>query len=281
MQHKVSVIIPVYNTPPTFIEEAINSVLGQTYDNIEIIIVDDGSKNSDTLKYLNTISDKAKVIHRTNGGPAAARNTGIESAMGEFILPLDADDKIAPPYVEKALTILLEQPSIGVVYSEAAFFGNKSGKWKLPTFSFDSFIFGNSIFVSGLFRKNVWQSAGRYDEQMRFGYEDWDFWLSILELGLKPYQIPEVLFYYRKWSDSSMDSVSLQNREVVLRQIVENHLSLYLNSPKAITGLFSYPQISRLSKKYKKYKRLFLLFLVVFCLETVLLFWFYWNFVAN
>ena len=119
----VSVIIPCFNQG-CFINDAVKSVLNSSYQNIEIIIVNDGSTDFLTNEVLKGFNDeRIKVINQTNQGVCAARNNGINEANGEFILPLDADDKIAPLYIEKAVKVLHENPKIGIVYCDAESFG--------------------------------------------------------------------------------------------------------------------------------------------------------------
>ena len=99
---KVSVIIPVYNVKPEYIQEAIESVLNQTYKNIEIIVVNDGSTNNETLEYLQTLdTEKIKLINQENSGVSHARNQGIEIAQGEYISFIDSDDWVDTNYFEK------------------------------------------------------------------------------------------------------------------------------------------------------------------------------------
>lgn len=194
---QVSVIIPCFNDGK-YIKEAIQSIELQTYKNIEIIICDDGSTDKETLLRLEEYKKKnIKVLHLSNGGPARARNKGIEIANGEYILPLDADDKIDKTYIEKAVKIIKENDDIGVVYCYADLFGCQSGRWLLPDYSFGEMLVDNIVFVTALFRKDDWKKVGGFCEKFKHGIEDYDFWLSILELNKKIYQIPEVLFHYR------------------------------------------------------------------------------------
>ena len=132
---KVSVIVPVYNVLPCYIEEALDSALASTYQNIEIIVVNDGSTSKETLSFLkNYNNQKVKIINQINMGLAEARNTGIKNATGKYILPLDADDKIEPTYIEKAVKIIDSKKKIGIVYCEADMFGAINKKWELPEF---------------------------------------------------------------------------------------------------------------------------------------------------
>lgn len=198
----VSVIIPCYNHGP-FLAESIGSVLASDYADIEIIVVDDGSAASETCRILETLAyPKTRLIRRKNGGLAAARNSGIAEAEGRYILPLDADDRIGPHYISQAVAVLEATPDVGIVYCQAEKFGAESGLWRLPRFSRWRMGLGNVIFCSALYRWEDWNEVGGYDEELRCGWEDWDFWLGILEQGRTVLCLPEVGFYYRKSSAS-------------------------------------------------------------------------------
>ena len=123
---KVSVIIPCFNQG-LYLDEAVESVLAQTFQDFEILVVDDGSTDEATIKMLKDYArPKTRVIHTDNQGLSMARNNGILEARGDYILPLDADDKIGPGYLEEAVRILDQHRDIGIVYCEAAFFGMRT-----------------------------------------------------------------------------------------------------------------------------------------------------------
>lgn len=194
---KVSVIIPCYNQG-AFLKEAVDSVLNSTYKNYEIIIINDGSTDDFTIQLFESYNPRSsKIIHTDNQGPAAARNTGIGVAKGEYILPLDADDKISAEYMAEAVSVLDSSPDIGIVYSFAEMFGAKNGKWRLPAYSLDLMLTFNVIFCTAFYRKTDWMKVKGYKSDIPFGKEDWEFWLSLIELGVQVYQIPYVHFYYR------------------------------------------------------------------------------------
>ena len=104
---------------------------------------------------------------------------------------------IEKTYMEKAVKKIESNDKIGVVYCEADLFGEKTGKWQLPQYSFDKMLLDNIVFVTALFYKKDWESVGGFNTNMEAGMEDYDFWLGILELGKEIYQIPEILFHYR------------------------------------------------------------------------------------
>lgn len=196
--NKVSVIMPCYNDG-VYIDDAIASVRAQTYPEIELIIIDDGSDEEDTLKILKDLSseENIRILHTNHLRPAGARNAGIDAAIGEYILPLDSDDRIEPTYIEKAVRVMEQNEKVGVVYCRADLFGEKTGPWELPDYSLEKMLLDNVVFVTALFRREDWCSVGGFRTTMEHGMEDYDFWLSILELGREIYQLPEVLFHYR------------------------------------------------------------------------------------
>lgn len=193
----VSIIIPAYNAGK-FIEETVTSAMASTYPYIEVIIVNDGSTDN-TAAVLTEINRRYPgiiIVHQENSGVAVARNLAISMATGKYILPLDADDLISSDYIEKAVDVISAGNDIKVVYSKAEFFGDKTGKWKLPEFKLKLLARKNLIFVSGLYRKADFEKTDGYRPEIK-GPEDWDFWISMLKNGGKVYQIPEVCFYYR------------------------------------------------------------------------------------
>lgn len=227
----VSVVMPCYNDG-RFIQESIASVKAQTYPEIELIIVDDGSDDAETIAALDVLAKEKniQVLHTTHVGPSTARNAAIREARGKYILPLDADDTIDPTYIEKAVKILESHKDTGVVYCEADLFGAQSGKWDLPAYSFETMLFDNIVFVTALFSKADWEKVGGFNENMKAGMEDYDFWLSILGEGKKIEQISEVLFHYRI-KDSSRTTQFQQDPSRIketYHQLFDNHRAFLL-----------------------------------------------------
>ena len=171
--------------------------------------------------------DRIKVLHTDHLRPAGARNHGIENARGKYILPLDSDDTIERSYIEKAVKILESNPKVGVVYCQADLFGEKHGRWELPDYSFDKMLLDNIVFVTSMCYKQDWESVGGFSTSMAAGMEDYDFWISIMGLGLEIYQIPEILFHYR------IKPVSRTTRfQDNCAQVQEAYRTLYNNHKK-------------------------------------------------
>lgn len=224
--------MPCYNHG-AFIEEAVDSVLHQSYPNIELIIVDDASTNEDVREKINAIQKKDRRIKAIflgkNSGPSVARNRGIQAAEGIYILPLDADDRIASSYIEQAVHTIESVPEAGVVYCEAEFFGTVQGKWGIPAYSFPEILFSNMVFCSGLYRRSDWERYGGYNENMRDGLEDWDFWLNFTADQKDFIRIPEILFFYRQRERKLTRSGSVDREKSIrlLSTIFHNHNELY------------------------------------------------------
>jgi len=220
---KAALIIPCFNQG-RFLTEALESAAAQDYEGpIDIIVIDDGSSDEtskvcESFKHLLT-----RYIRTENLGPSAARNLGISATSAEYILPLDADDRISPSYLRKAIQVLESSSEIAMVYCKAEFFGAQQGVWELPEYDPISFLYENCIFATAVYRKCDWEKAGKYDENLRQTSEDWDFWMRLISLGKAPYRLPETLFYYRKHAVT---------RSTTSRNIDGRYL-VYLRNPEA------------------------------------------------
>lgn len=229
MIEKVSVIMPCYNDG-AYIEESVASLRAQTYENIELIIIDDGSDDAQTLEVLEKMrADGAVVLHTDHLRPAGARNAGIAVATGKYIFPLDSDDTIEPTYIAQAVEVMEKNENVGVVYCHADLFGEESGPWQLPDYSLEKMLLDNVVFVTALFRREDWERVGGFRTTMKYGMEDYDFWLAILELGREIYQLPETLFHYRI-KTVSRTTRFMEDASVVketYRMIYRQHPALY------------------------------------------------------
>ena len=172
--------------------------------------------------------ERFKYLKKENGGLSSARNAGIKLAKGQYILPLDADDKISESYLTEASLVLDNRKDISIVYCKAAFFGEKSGTWDLPDFTEAKMLTANLIFCTALFRRKDFLETPGYNANMIYGWEDWDLWLSFLERGKKVFKLPDVHFYYRIKKNNSMlkdlEDSMIKKRDS-LRTIYLNHLN--------------------------------------------------------
>lgn len=201
MNGKVSIIIPAFNAE-RFLGDAIESALGQTYKNKEVIVVDDGSTDG-TKDIVRSYRFRALGIWQNNSGASAARNNGIANSTGEFVLPLDADDRIDPQYLVKTVP-LMSDPAVGVVTTQYQCFENDDRTFRPvnPTLSLE--MADNVIPICSLIRRTAFDQTSGYTSRFvdvngvgAIGYEDWNLWLDILKRGWKVAVVDEPLFHYR------------------------------------------------------------------------------------
>ena len=227
MTNTVSVIVPCYQQG-AYLSETLDSVLSQTYDNWECIIVNDGSTdNTKEVAELYCQKDhRFHYIEQPNQGPSIARNNGIHASHGEFILPLDADDLIAPNYISLAMERFSSHPETQIVYCKARFFGAIDQEWVLPKYDYESFIWLNSIFCTAFFRRADFDRTEGYNPNMVYGFEDWDLWLSMLDKNSTVYQIDETLFFYRQ-KEKSRSTDSHEKMRPLYTLVYDNHKDVY------------------------------------------------------
>jgi glycosyl transferase family 2 len=199
---RISVLLPCFNDGQ-WIDEALDSVRQQTFQDFEIVVVDDGSTDAATVRKLESIDDSNIRVFRTeNRGLPAARNHAAAQARGELFCALDADDRLAATWFEKGQALLTSRPEITFVSHWLETFGDEHWTWKPERCDLPALLVKNTINGAALVRRAAFQAVGGYDESMRHGCEDWDFWLRLVEAGHQGTIIPEVLFYYRRHSTS-------------------------------------------------------------------------------
>lgn len=222
----VSIIVPCYNQGE-YIAEALESVECQTYSNWECIIVDDGSTDnskSEIKKFVDR-DDRFRYIYQDNQGVVSARNNAIAASDGKYILPLDGDDKIVSTYLEMAVPILENDDNVGLVYCDVETFGiEHQNMWLRPVTLRNILAFGCCVNAS-VFRRKDFDIVGGFKEYMHNGWEDWEFFISIIELGRKAEKIERVLFYYRILPISR--DRTIENRQNLHSEIVSRHAMAY------------------------------------------------------
>ena len=200
---KVSVIIPTYNRSQ-YVCEAIDSVLAQTYQDFEIIVVDDGSTD-DTKEQLEAYGARIRYIAQENAGPGVARNRGILEARGDYVAFLDSDDMWYPTKLEKQVAVLDNQPTVGFVYCDCTR-GPKADICAKGHFSevrpasgniFDQLIHANYVFTPGvLVRRDVLARSGTFDPTLQTA-QDYDLWLRLAHCSTCVY-LDERMFHVRE-----------------------------------------------------------------------------------
>jgi glycosyltransferase involved in cell wall biosynthesis len=236
----VTAIIPTYNRKE-YLENAIQSVANQSYSNIEILVIDDGSYSN----YAQSICDKFSncyYLYKENGGLSSARNYGINLAKGEYIAFLDDDDFWESSKIEKQVKVLLENPSIDCVHSAAAVVDEKA----IPTGEFigaaqnkihkrSGYVFWNALACwvvkspTPLIRKTVFQPDLLFDESIKVG-EDVDFYQRMFYRH-KVYYINEPLAFYREYNNSARLSVQRENYIGIEKKMLLNFKKMGLRNP--------------------------------------------------
>jgi glycosyltransferase involved in cell wall biosynthesis len=248
---KISVIIPCHNYGK-FVKEAVQSVLLQTFHDFEIIIVNDGSTDDFTLKVLKEIKEahpEILIIDQKNGHLSNARNSGIKASKGEFVLPLDADDIIEPTMLEKCLDELKKDEKLGLVYTYVRLFGNIDEIWERPEYDLYELLQGNYIVATSLIRKKAWEDVGGYDENMKNGYEDWDFYIRLGKNGWYGKLIKETLFCYRKHGKSMIED-TIKKHDLNVEYIKTKHADIYNDKKMAeIKDIWDLKKLKRLNEQ--------------------------------
>lgn len=255
---KVSIIVPCYNQAQ-YLDEALQSVFDQTYSNWECIIVNDGSPDNteEVAKTWLEKDSRFKYFFKENGGLSSARNAGIEISKGEYILPLDADDKISNNYLELAFSKISNNKNIKVVYCDAEYFGAKYAVLKLKPFSLENLAKKNMIFCTALFRKDDWEQVNGYDLNMVYGYEDWEFWINILKNGGDVFKLNETCFYYRIKENSMLLSLNQNKKRYLYDYLSFKHtdfLIKYLGNFFELSDLENTKKLSHLENLLKSKK---------------------------
>ncbi|WP_235890118.1 glycosyltransferase family 2 protein [Flavobacterium gawalongense] len=231
-------MVPCYNQAQ-YLDECLQSVLDQIYPNWECIIVNDGSLDDTEAIAQEWIHKDNRFIYlkKENGGLSSARNYGISYAKGEFILPLDADDKIASHYVALALKEFENNSDTKVVYCQAEKFGEEFGIWQLSPFFILNLARRNMIFCSAMYRKKDWELVGGYDINLIYGLEDWEFWIAILKNGGDVKCLDEVGFYYRIREKSMARIINLEERNFSERYVAKKHIDFFLSNYDELLGI--------------------------------------------
>lgn len=223
----VSVIIPCYNLG-AYLDEAVESVLTQTYQDFEVVIVNDGSTDPDTNRLLlNYRRPKTRVVQSENRGLSAARNLAIAHSLGRYLCALDADDRLAPNFLDRTLSMLEQDAGLAFASCWLETFGTEQWVWKQDRCDLSTLLGECTVATPSLVRSAVVREVGGYDERMQ-GYEDWDLWITLVERGYRGTILPEVLFYYRRRPGSMSETCCHGEAHLKLMQyLISKHEASY------------------------------------------------------
>jgi glycosyltransferase involved in cell wall biosynthesis len=226
----VTIVIPCYNCESTVLE-AIQSALNQSYKNIEVIVINDGSVDNSKEIIIQELSKDTRLTYQEqdNKGLSAARNLGLHFAQGEFIVFLDADDILKDSYVQISLGHYYDNPNLIIVYSNMELFERETGVLYLPKFEINLFLMRNCIPAFAMVRTSQIKEIGGFDEAVKL-CEDWECWMHLLKcFNGEVLRIEEPLYNYRKRfsADSIMDQNKNNVGDEVLLYVYNKHYELY------------------------------------------------------
>ena len=218
----VSVVIPTYNRAKV-IERALVTAFAQTYRNLEIIIIDDGSKDN-TEATLAPYMDRIRYLYQENQGASAARNRGIREAKGKYIAFLDSDDEWLPVKLERQIALLEAQPDLTFVAclgtdEKRTYSGYEDHDKQFLKFILEPFTQNMTRYVV---RRDCFEKYGYFDTSIQ-GPEDWELWLRLLQQGCRFGYVPEPLMSYISSDDSisSRPYAMLAGEEIIRQRYVE------------------------------------------------------------
>lgn len=236
----VSFVVPCYEHS-RFLQEAIGSALAQTFPDLEVVVVDDGNGPEEATAIREivhayqadpNVRDTVRLVrHQNNQGLAAARNTGVGAARGQWIVPLDADDRVASGFVEACLAAVEMDPR-RFAYTDAYLWWPDTGReqeLKAIDYDFNELLRRVTWACTILYAKDAWRQVGGYKPQMSDagGWEDWEFAISLGEIGVCGARVPKPLFYYRQHSATQMRNRAQQRKETLRETMRRLHAAVY------------------------------------------------------
>lgn len=227
---RLSIVIPCYNDG-LYLPEAVASALSQTHDDVEVIVVDDGSTDPSTSRALDDLPPtRVRILRQENAGLPAARNAGIMIATGDYILPLDADDLLGSTFAEHAVALLDESPHVGLVGSGTRMFGTEKTVMRPSTPHPVDWLLANRLPASAVFRRADWVVCGGYAEDLRWG-EDWHLWVRIVAMERQVEILPEIGLHYRRRAGQMTARVSWELQETTRARVLQDGVPIMSRYP--------------------------------------------------
>lgn len=229
----IAVIIPCYKYAH-YLKECVESVRAQTYPVFEIIVVSDGSPDN-TVEVCKEMG--IRCIEKQNGGLSSARNVGIENSTAEYIMCLDADDKLVPGAIEEHMKLVDNDTTIAqcalMEFGERHILMTPN-----PDTNLGRILQSNTIYCNAVFSRRMWKEVSGYDESeiMRLGFEDWEFWIRLFAAGCYAKTSDFIALRYRCHEGQMTQATTHPNHQKLYRYIFEKHKDLYQESNLSISG---------------------------------------------
>jgi glycosyltransferase involved in cell wall biosynthesis len=230
---RFSIVVPCFNQG-RYLTDCLESLAIQDLLPFEVIVVNDGSTDEATNAIIERLPlysypFPVSCVRKPNGGLSSARNCGVAKCSGDIIVPLDADDVLFPHALAEYAKAFHAHPEIDVFYPDITLFGNQDLSHRQPHFNTWRLVSENLLVCCSPIRRRVFDAGYSYDERMRRGYEDWEFWIRTCALGpFKAAALQEMVFGYRKWGFSMISAV---NHENLIGQIRSLHTAAGIWSP--------------------------------------------------
>jgi glycosyltransferase involved in cell wall biosynthesis len=236
---RVSVIVPCFNSA-AFLPDTVASIAAQTLRDLEVVFVDDGSTD-DTVAIIEQLiarhRDRAMTLCvQPHAGVAAARNRAIAAARGAYVLPVDADDLIAPAMAETCAQILDTQPATSIVFTDREDFGESAGVFPAGRFELARLKYFNQIAYCSPFRRTVWEAGDGYRANVD-GFDDWDFWIAAAARGVTGHHVAEPLLRHRRHHASYLNRL-IADYELLYARIILNNREVYAASEVAAAAAY-------------------------------------------
>ncbi len=227
----VSILVPYFNMG-RYLPETLRSLRAQTFQDYEILLIDDGSTEPASQRLLSELegTEKLRILRKRNGGLSSARNEGLRHARGRWILPVDPDDLLSPTFIEKAVDVMSRDSRLGYVTSLVSYFiedpQQPIGGWIPWGLERDALCLENvaSTCTALMERKRV-EEVGGYDDWLT-SFEDWDVFCGLAERGYEGMVIPEFLFHYRQRMDSMTRTAATRSRHTLIAYLLQKHPEL-------------------------------------------------------
>ena len=221
----ISVIVPCFNSGKT-IPQTISSLKSQTWKNLEIIIVNDGSTDENTIRTINKF-ENIKLINQINLGLPAARNNGAKVAKGRYLFFLDSDDWLESDSLSLIYKFQKEINKSCYIYTQIVAEGDFNKTIKNKKYNYFEQLFFNQIPYSIFIERDLWKRYGGYDEDMKLGYEDWELNIRLGSKNIFGYKLDLPLFHYNVSNEGMLISISSKNHTKIWKTIRDKNRSLY------------------------------------------------------
>jgi len=222
----VTAVVANYNYA-AYVGKCLDSLLGQTWPNMEVIVVDDCSTD-DSRNVLKPYEDRCQVIYRetNSGNPCHPHNEAIALSKGELVMYLDADDWVAPTYIEECVKLLQRNPGASIAYAGTTTHGLAEEIRPAPAYDVHRELLMNLIPCCAVYRRELWEETGGYVDNVK-GADDWNMWVAGAARGFLGVNLPRQMFHYLWKADGLYEQESRPHHEARFKQVILNNSDIY------------------------------------------------------